>query len=76
MAFRRSVATVALAVLVVLVAMNPMNNVLAGAQFGRGGAPYTPEKGAKDLKAVLSNWTWHMGMLRGVSEPEIVTTLE
>jgi len=51
--------------------------VLAGgAQFGRGGPPYTPEPGARDLKAVLFNWTWHMGMLRGVSEPEIVASLE
>src|SRR5713101_6580482 len=70
MAFRQSVATLAFVVIIAT------NHVPAGAQFGRGGAPYTPEKGAKDLKAVLFNWTWHMGMLRGVSEPEIVTTLE
>ena len=71
MAFRQSVATVALVVLVA------MNHVLAGgAQAGRGGASYTPAPGARDLKAVLFNWTWHMGMLRGVSEPEIVVSLE
>jgi hypothetical protein len=28
------------------------------------------------MKAVLYNWTWHMGMLRGQSEPELVQTLE
>jgi len=68
MAFRRSVAAVAVVV--------AMSGVLASAQFGRGGAPYTPAAGAKDLKAVLFQWTWHMGMLRGVTEPEIVATLE
>ncbi|HVS22611.1 MAG TPA: hypothetical protein VMU03_02705, partial [Gammaproteobacteria bacterium] len=31
---------------------------------------YTPAKDAKDLKSVLFNWTWHMGMLRGVDEHE------
>jgi hypothetical protein len=71
MVFRRSVATVALVVVVA------MSRVLAGGgQFGPPPKVYTPEPGAKDLKAVLFNWTWHMGMLRGVSEPEIVSTLE
>src|SRR5258706_7684812 len=42
------------------------------------GAParYTPAPGAKDLKAVLFNWTWYMGMLRGPQEVESVATLE
>lgn len=71
MAFRRSVAAVAVAVFVVIEGVLP-----AGAQFFGGKPPYTPEPGAKDLKAVLFHWTWHMGMLRGVTEPEIVTTLE
>jgi hypothetical protein len=55
-----------------------MSGVLpAGAQgFGGGPPPYTPEPGARDLKAVLYNWTWHMGMLRGQAEPELVATLE
>ena len=74
MAFRQSVLTVALAT---VVAMSPVRNVRAGAQGGFGGrAPYTPQPGVRDLKAVLFHWTWHMGMLRGVTEPEIVTTLE
>jgi hypothetical protein len=48
----------------------------AGAQ-GFGGPPaYTPEPGAKDFTTVLFNWTWHMGMLRGQAEPELVGTLE
>lgn len=37
---------------------------------------YTPAPGAKDLKAVLFNWFWHMGMLRGPQEIEAVATLE
>jgi len=47
-----------------------------GAFGGRGGGAYTPEAGARDLKAVLFNWTWHMGMLRGEAEPELIGTLE
>jgi len=37
---------------------------------------YTPAPGAKDLKATLFNWLWHMGMLRGPQEIEAVATLE
>ena len=39
-------------------------------------ARYTPPPGAKDLKGVLFNWFWHMGMLRGPQEIEAVATLE
>ena len=39
-------------------------------------ARYTPAPGAKDLKAVLFNWKWYMGMLRGPQEIEAVATLE
>src|SRR5262245_21364070 len=53
-----------------------------GAQ-GRGcgadpnaGAPYTPAAGAKDLRAVLFNWMWHQGMLKGTDERDMVATLE
>ncbi len=68
---RTSFATAALVVVAI-------GGALAQGPGGRGGfgPAYTPEKGAHDLKAVLFSWTWHMGMLRGVSEPEIVTTLE
>jgi hypothetical protein len=81
MAFRRSVAAGALVAAVALSSALP-----AGAQGRPGGAPggafgggpplYTPDSGAKDLKAVLYNWTWHMGMLRGQAEPELIGTLE
>ena len=37
---------------------------------------YSPPAGARDLKAVLFNWFWHMGMLRGPQEVEAVATLE
>jgi hypothetical protein len=52
-------------------------SVVAYAQFG-GPPPqlYTPEEGARDLKSVLFNWTWHMGMLRGIEEHELIVTLE
>src|SRR5688572_18583008 len=48
---------------------------------GRGadpnaGAPYTPAAGAKDLRAVLFNWMWHRGMLKGADERDMVATLE
>ncbi len=49
----------------------------AGAQgFGGGPPPYTPPTDAKDLKSVLFNWTWHLGMLRGVDEHELIASLE
>ena len=44
---------------------------------GRGGAQlYTPAAGAKDLKAVLFNWAWHMGMLRSSEEYDLIMSLE
>jgi len=50
---------------------------------GRGGGrgafdagPFTPEPGAKDLKSVLFNWTWRMGMLRSGAEAELIKTLD
>jgi hypothetical protein len=46
-----------------------------GGRGGRGSA-FTPATGAKDLKSVLFNWTWHMGMLRSGNESELVKTLD
>jgi hypothetical protein len=48
----------------------------AGGGGGGGGAPYTPAAGAKDLRAVLFNWMWHQGMLKGADERDMVATLE
>src|SRR5581483_10109342 len=40
---------------------------------GRGGVQYfTPAKDAKDLKAVLFNWAWYMGMLRSDQEQDLI----
>src|SRR5579862_2043361 len=44
--------------------------------FGDYPVIYRPAKGAKDLRAVLFNWTWYMGMLRGVDEHELIASLE
>jgi hypothetical protein len=72
MSFRRSVATGAVAVVLAISGVLPVH----AQGFGGGPPPYTPKPGEKDLKAVLYNWTWHMGMLRGQAEPELVATLE
>ena len=50
--------------------------VAVAAQQAGPPARYTPPKGAKDMKAVLFNWAWYMGMLRGPQETESVATLE
>ena len=48
-----------------------------GGGGGRGdGGPFTPTPDAKDLKTVLFNWTWRMGMLRSGAESELVKTLD
>jgi hypothetical protein len=48
-----------------------------GGGGGRGDAgAFTPEPGAKDLKSVLFNWTWSMGMLRSGAESELIKTLD
>jgi hypothetical protein len=58
-------------------AQGPGRGPAGGAPGFGGGAPlFTPDRGAKDLKSVLFNWAWHMGMLRGQAEPELVATLE
>src|SRR5215470_15960091 len=43
---------------------------------GRGAPPYTPAKDAKNLKSVLFNWAWYMGMLRSDQEQDLMMTLE
>src|SRR5579871_3908934 len=48
-----------------------------GGGGGRGGAPrYTPAAGAKDLKSILFNWAWYMGMLRSSEERDLMMSLE
>jgi hypothetical protein len=74
MAFRRGRIGFAAALGMVLMVAVPLT---VGAQ-GRGGGPplYTPTADARDLKAVLFNWTWHLGTLRGVEEHELAVSLE
>src|SRR6188474_3102160 len=52
----------------------------AGAQGGGrgsgGAAPYTPAPDARDLRSVLFNWGWHMGMLRSDQELDLIASLE
>ena len=91
MAFRTAVAGVVfLAVLVTAYAPAGAQGGPpgAGGQGARGGGapgrgrgafdagPFTPTPGAKDLKSVLFNWTWHMGMLRSGAESELIKTLD
>src|SRR5512134_4068318 len=76
MDFRRRMSWTRVALGVVLAIGVPLT---AGAQTPPGaatGEPYTPAKDAKDLKAVLFNWMWHMGMLKGHDERDMVATLE
>jgi len=50
-----------------------------GGGGGRGGGapqPYVPAADAKDLRSVLFNWGWHMGMLRGEAEYDLMNSLE
>src|SRR5438132_3897142 len=77
MAFRRQIIWTSVAIEVVLT-ISALST--AGAQAPGGNRepppPYRPAAGTKDLRAVLFNWTWHMGMLRGVDEHELVVSLE
>ena len=60
-----------------LLGVGGMGQAVVGAQQQQAPAQrYTPAPGAKDLKAVLFNWAWYMGMLRGPQEVEAVATLE
>src|SRR5262245_11354450 len=43
---------------------------------GRGAPPFTPAAGAKDLKSVMFNWGWYMGMLRSGEEYDLLMSLD
>src|SRR5262245_65298775 len=63
----------------VLITITLAGIAVAGVAAQRQGGPaarYTPAAGAKDLRAVLFNWAWYMGILRGPQETEAVATLE
>jgi len=40
-----------------------------------GEIEYRPAPGAKDLKSVLFNWAWHMGILRSTEEYDLLMSL-
>ena len=77
MAFRRQIIWTSVAIEVVLT-ISALST--AGAQAPGANRepppPYRPAAGTKDLRAVLFNWTWHMGMLRGIEEHELQVSLE
>src|SRR4051812_29742727 len=61
----------------VVLAVGVLLTAGARAQFGGNQQPpYTPAKDAKDLRAVLFNWAWYTGMLRGIDEHELIVSLE
>jgi hypothetical protein len=61
----------------IVLAVSVLLTAGARAQFGGNQQPpYTPAKDAKDLRAVLFNWTWYTGMLRGIDEHELMVSLE
>jgi len=62
-------------VFVIITTLWPLSAQAPGA-FRDPPPPYRPAAGAKDLRAVLFNWTWYTGMLRGVDEHEIIASLE
>ena len=62
--------------LLITIAVAAAAVVALAAQQQQGGARYTPAPGAKDKRAVLFNWAWYMGMLRGPQEIEAVVSLE
>ncbi|MGD0135208.1 MAG: hypothetical protein ABSE57_24435 [Bryobacteraceae bacterium] len=76
MAFQRSIirTSVAIGAVLTISALAPAGARAQG--FGDYPVIYRPAKDAKDLRAVLFNWTWYMGMLRGVDEHELISSLE
>ena len=50
---------------------------MAAAEVEAAARRCTPlQPGAKDLKSVLFNWAWYMGMLRSSEERDLIMTLE
>jgi hypothetical protein len=76
MAFQRSIirTSVAIGAVLTISALAPAGARAQG--FGDYPVIDRPAKDAKDLRAVLFNWTWYMGMLRGVDEHELISSLE
>src|SRR4051812_23028957 len=77
---RRKTSWIRLALGAALVIGGPLAATTARAQNPNPAAgtaePYTPAKDARDLKAVLFNWMWGTGMLKGHDERDMVASLE
>jgi hypothetical protein len=73
----RNIFGTSAALAVVLTLGVPPNADAQGQAKGKGKAQiYTPAAGAKDLRAVLFNWGWYMGMLRSDQERDLMMSLE
>jgi hypothetical protein len=75
MGFRRSNIWTRVAIDVAL-AVITLSTASAQAPGRQAGPPYRPAADAKDLRSVLFQWPWAMGMLRALDEHELVATLE
>jgi len=79
MDFRRRISWIRAALGVVLLIV-PQLTMPAAAQNPNPAAsttePYTPAKDANDLRAVLFNWMWATGMLKGHDERDMVASFE
>lgn len=74
MAFQKEVIGTAIALGIAFTIGAPAT---AAAQGRGGGAPpYTPAADARDLRSVLFNWGWHLGMLRSSEERDLIASLE
>src|ERR1700734_2345091 len=71
---RTTLTRIAIGVGLVICTLGPSGARTQG--FGDYPVIYRPAKDAKDLRAVLFNWTWYMGMLHGVDEHELIASLE
>src|SRR6476661_8788244 len=77
MTLLRKIFGTSIAIAVALTVSEPSAFGQAGGRGGRGGAPLsTAAAGAEDLKAVLFNWAWYMGMLRSSEEYDLIMSLE
>jgi len=76
MNFRRRVIGTSVVLGIVLAIGGPLTAGAQSAAEATSYEPYTPAPDAKDLKAVLFNWMWHMGMLKGHDERDVVASLE
>ncbi len=75
---RRTLGT-SFAIAVALAVSAPSSAFAQGGGAGQAGGAaqlYTPAPGAKDLKSVLFNWAWYMGMLRSSEERDLIMSLE